>query len=82
VSFVLKIQFRDASIGCRVQVSFASNALTCRSLDTFERKGLCPAGRHRQSQGGISGFPRSLEKRRSRYPSPEGGHGGVREAAV
>ena len=30
----------------------------------------------------VSGFPRTLERRRPRYPHPEGSQGGVREAAV
>ena len=40
------------------------------------------AGRHRQSQGGISGFPDALERRRPRHSHPEGSESGVREAEV
>src|SRR5208283_4060320 len=40
------------------------------------------AGRYRQGQGGLSGFPNSVERRRPRHPNPGASQGGVCEAAV
>ena len=43
---------------------------------------LRPHRRHRQSESGLPGLLRPLERRRPRHPHPEGSQGGVREAAV
>ena len=46
------------------------------------RPSLCHARRHRQSQGGLSGFPHALERRRPRHSYSHRCEGGVREAAI
>ena len=45
-------------------------------------RSLCHAGRHPQSQGSLSGFPRALERRRPRHPHPATSQVRIREAAV
>ena len=46
------------------------------------RQSLRDARRHRQSQGGLSGFPHALERRRPRHSHPHRCESGVREAEV
>ena len=52
---------------------------TCSS-PTWSR--LRHAGRHRQGQSGLSGFPYAVERRRPRHPDPEASHSRVREPAI
>jgi hypothetical protein len=53
-----------------------------RSRPSPNRQSLRVAGRHRQSQGGLSRFPHAVERRRPRHSHPHRCQGGVHETEI